>query len=342
MAENKKNGYSKISYALITVLAMVAIVMPIFAVAFNFLSVTSLKLNGTMAITSVSVPIVTALSVISLVIAIAAFVALVFSIVVCNNEKLSFFVMWIATTSAFVSSLLYLIATFVATGANEFVSAAASVMAFIITLVATVAFFAVATFTHKERRAKFIHAVWDIFLVKWIWKGFFVNIVYGKFDKYKGWIYLLPALVLLAVFTVWPIFNTVRLAFLQYYDETGAIKPYSLMAELGMIKEYGSASFHIGLESFKQVLGYKDFGLTLLNTVLLCVLTVPVSTLLALLIAVALNTPSRKLKPKITDFMPGRSFPSPSIRRNATMYATTISAIWIVSLSMLSCIGISL
>ena len=109
-------------------------------------------------------------------------------------------------------------------------------------------------------------------------------------NKWKAWLYLSPALVLLAVFTVWPIFNTVRLAFLQYYDETGAIKPYSLMAELGMIKDYGSASFHIGLESFKQVLGYKDFGLCLKNTVLLCVLTVPVSTMLALLIAVALNS----------------------------------------------------
>jgi multiple sugar transport system permease protein len=109
-------------------------------------------------------------------------------------------------------------------------------------------------------------------------------------NKWKAWLYLSPALVLLAVFTVWPIFNTVRLAFLQYYDETGAVKSYSLMAELGMIKEYGSASFHIGLESFKQVLGYKSFGLCLQNTVLLCVLTVPVSTLLALLIAVALNS----------------------------------------------------
>lgn len=109
-------------------------------------------------------------------------------------------------------------------------------------------------------------------------------------NKWKAWLYLSPALVLLAVFTVWPIFNTVRLAFLQYYDDNGVLKPYSLMAEIGMINEYGSASFHIGLESFKQVLGYKDFGLTLLNTVLLCVLTVPVSTLLALLIAVALNS----------------------------------------------------
>ncbi len=109
-------------------------------------------------------------------------------------------------------------------------------------------------------------------------------------NKWKAWLYLSPALVLLAVFTVWPIFNTIRLAFLQYYDETGALKTYSLMAELGMIKEYGSANFHIGLESFRHVLEYKDFGLCLKNTILLCVLTVPTSTLLALLIAVALNS----------------------------------------------------
>lgn len=109
-------------------------------------------------------------------------------------------------------------------------------------------------------------------------------------NKWKAWLYLSPALILLAVFTVWPIFNTVRLAFLQYYDNEGVLKPYSLFAELGMIKEHGSAVFHIGLESFKQVLGYKDFGLCLKNTILLCVLTVPVSTLLALLIAVALNS----------------------------------------------------
>ena len=28
-----------------------------------------------------------------------------------------------------------------------------------------------------------------------------------KFDQWKGWIYLSPAIVLLLIFTVWPIFN---------------------------------------------------------------------------------------------------------------------------------------
>ena len=40
-------------------------------------------------------------------------------------------------------------------------------------------------------------------------------------NKWKAWLYLSPALILLAVFTVWPIFNTVRLAFLQYYNNEG-------------------------------------------------------------------------------------------------------------------------
>lgn len=109
-------------------------------------------------------------------------------------------------------------------------------------------------------------------------------------NKWKAWLYLSPALILLAVFTVWPIFNTVRIAFLQYYDGAGVSKPYDFLAEQGMIKEYGSATFHITLDNFKQVLGYKEFGVCLKNTILLCVLTVPVSTLLALLIAVALNS----------------------------------------------------
>ena len=34
-----------------------------------------------------------------------------------------------------------------------------------------------------------------------VWQGFCVNQVYKKFDKWKGWLYLLPALVLLLIFT---------------------------------------------------------------------------------------------------------------------------------------------
>ena len=37
-------------------------------------------------------------------------------------------------------------------------------------------------------------------------------------QQWKAWIYLAPAIALLLVFTVWPIFNTVRMAFLENYS----------------------------------------------------------------------------------------------------------------------------
>lgn len=93
--------------------------------------------------------------------------------------------------------------------------------------------------------------------------------------QWKAWIYLAPAIVLLLVFTVWPIFNTVRMAFLENYS--------SLKAAAGQ-------HFSFNINNFVKVLEYKKFLQCLQNTVLLCVLTVPLSTILALLIAVALNS----------------------------------------------------
>ncbi len=94
-------------------------------------------------------------------------------------------------------------------------------------------------------------------------------------QQWKAWLYLSPAIVLLLVFTVWPIFNTVRMAFLENYS--------GLKAAAGM-------EFEFGIGNFLKVVQYKRFIQCLKNTCLLCVLTVPISTLLALLIAVALNS----------------------------------------------------
>ncbi len=94
-------------------------------------------------------------------------------------------------------------------------------------------------------------------------------------QQWKAWLYLSPAIALLLVFTVWPIFNTVRMALLVDYK--------SLEAAAG-------ASFQFGFGNFFKVIQYKKFISCLINTMLLCVITVPISTLLALLIAVALNS----------------------------------------------------
>lgn len=93
--------------------------------------------------------------------------------------------------------------------------------------------------------------------------------------QWKAWLYLAPALVLLAIFTVWPIINTVRLAFLENY---------SLQASLRGV------TYEFGFGNFQKVVEYQGFLTCLKNTILLCVLTVPLSTILALLIAVVLNS----------------------------------------------------
>lgn len=41
--------------------------------------------------------------------------------------------------------------------------------------------------------------------------------------QWKAWLYLSPALILLAVFTVWPIINTLIMAFSDGYGMLSAI-----------------------------------------------------------------------------------------------------------------------
>lgn len=95
------------------------------------------------------------------------------------------------------------------------------------------------------------------------------------FNRWKGWLYLLPTLVILAIFTVWPIINTVRMSFLKDYDG---------------LSQIGGATFEFGFANFANVVKYRGFTRCLRNTMLLTVITVPISTMLALLIAVALNS----------------------------------------------------
>ena len=100
-------------------------------------------------------------------------------------------------------------------------------------------------------------------------------------QQWKAWLYLAPAIVLLLVFTVWPIINTVVLAFTEKYST---------------LANTGGTSFRIGFGNFTDVVGYSGFLDALKITMILCVATVPISTILALLIAVALNAikPLRK------------------------------------------------
>ncbi len=88
----------------------------------------------------------------------------------------------------------------------------------------------------------------------------------------KGWLYLLPALAFLAVFMIYPLFDV-----LVYSVEEG----------------YNSASqtsFGIGLYNYAYVLHDPYFIQALKNTFILVIITVPLSTGIALLISVGLNS----------------------------------------------------
>ncbi|MBQ0124942.1 MAG: sugar ABC transporter permease [Clostridiales bacterium] len=110
----------------------------------------------------------------------------------------------------------------------------------------------------------------------------FFNFAKKNYDKWKAWVYLSPAIILLLVFTVWPIFNTVRMSLLEGYSG---------------LKAVGGQHFAFGFGNFVKVVKYQKFLQCLKNTVLLCVLTVPISSMLALLISVCLNSikPLQKL-----------------------------------------------
>lgn len=94
----------------------------------------------------------------------------------------------------------------------------------------------------------------------------------------SGWLFVLPALILMAVFTFYPIINAFIGAFKQNYNGlTGTFTGW-------------------GVENFIRVLrgdtgtGGASFLQCLVNTMVFTLVSVPLSTLLALLIAVALNS----------------------------------------------------
>ena len=71
-------------------------------------------------------------------------------------------------------------------------------------------------------------------------------------QQWKAWVYLLPALILLAVFTVYPIINTVKISLLEGYQPLGS---------------QGGERYAIGFANFTKVIQYKDFLTCLKNTI---------------------------------------------------------------------------
>lgn len=87
----------------------------------------------------------------------------------------------------------------------------------------------------------------------------------------KAMCYLLPALVIIGIFVVYPMFHTVRMSFFDKFN----------------IFTYEGTGF--GLNSYRKVLNDKTFFLAVKNTFIYTIVTVPVSMAISLLLAILLN-----------------------------------------------------
>jgi len=87
----------------------------------------------------------------------------------------------------------------------------------------------------------------------------------------KAWLYLLPAIAFLAFFMVYPLIDVFVYSFEEKFN-------------------FVTGSDSVGLYNYKYVLSDPNFTAALKNTAILVFVTVPLSTVLALVIAVALSS----------------------------------------------------
>lgn len=101
-------------------------------------------------------------------------------------------------------------------------------------------------------------------------------------NNWKGWLYLAPVIILISVFLLYPLVNTIFIAFAKDY-------------------EYATGHFSgITLRNFGEIFGIVSAGkggkevfftkYAIPNTLIITFITVPVSIVLALIISVALNS----------------------------------------------------
>ncbi|HHX80285.1 MAG TPA: sugar ABC transporter permease [Acholeplasmataceae bacterium] len=114
-----------------------------------------------------------------------------------------------------------------------------------------------------------------------------------KRDGSKAAICLAPALLLMSVFTFWPIINSFIMAFLNnYYFAINNADFYNEMMSVPKSYGYfmGGRFTGIGIENFLALFRDKDFLIALKNTAFIVFVSVPITVIIALLISVALNS----------------------------------------------------
>lgn len=98
-----------------------------------------------------------------------------------------------------------------------------------------------------------------------------------KRNDHKAWLYLAPAIIAILIFTIYPIFRTVITSFNHGYNPI-------------MPTPWNPRGW--GFENYRELFGIKgdQFQRSLLNTIIIVFVSVPLTTIVALLIAVGLNS----------------------------------------------------
>lgn len=103
-------------------------------------------------------------------------------------------------------------------------------------------------------------------------------------NNWKGWLYLAPVIILVAVFLIYPLISTIFISFTSNYNyQTGSFDGLT----------FRNFTYILGLTTKSPINDAREVYFTkyaIPNTFLLVIVTVPISTALALIIAVALNS----------------------------------------------------
>ena len=125
-----------------------------------------------------------------------------------------------------------------------------------------------------------------------------------KDDKWKALLALAPTLLLMVVFTFYPIFNTIISAFMEGYsygvwhdtasakgwlDHFGETVMESSYSQDGQLIGFTNEYIGIGFGNFKSVFQDPTFLAALKNTSIMVFISVPLTVLIGLFISVALN-----------------------------------------------------
>jgi len=105
-----------------------------------------------------------------------------------------------------------------------------------------------------------------------------------------AWLVLLPALIFLTLFMMYPIVNTFLSAFVQNYNYTDSAGSFAIGQFLAGVKGGNDMDMAFGLSNFKMALQDETFLRSIGNTAILVIIEVPLTIIVSLLIATFLNS----------------------------------------------------